>query len=59
VLATIAGFRATSARAGSAAAALDVYLQETAKAQIFGTVYFRNGDRKLFNPGVLSDALRE
>jgi hypothetical protein len=59
VLATIAGYRGHKRARWLSAAALDVYLQETKQPQIFGTVYFRNGDRKAFDSAVLSDALRE
>jgi hypothetical protein len=59
VLATIAGYKGHKRARWLSAAALDVYLQETKQPQIFGTVYFRNGDRKAFDPMVLSDALRE
>ena len=59
VLATIAGYKGHKRARWLSAAALDVYLHDTKQPQIFGTVYFRNGDRKAFDETTLSDALRE
>ncbi len=59
ILATVAGYKGHKRARWLSAAALDAYLQSADRAQIFGTVYLRDGQRQPFDKAFLSDILRE